>query len=749
MNTTDIISGPVDKSTNTSPTDELAEELCAILAQYLDAEYISLTRKAYLYGAEAHAGQTRATGEPYISHPVAAAIILAKMRLDYQTIIAAILHDVIEDTSRTKAQLAEAFGEEVAELVDGVSKLTQVQFESRAEAQAENFQKMMLAMVRDIRVILVKLADRIHNMRTLNAMPFEKQRRIARETLDIYVPLAHRLGISTFCLELEELGFATLYPSRHRVLSDAVKRAGGNQDEVLQNIRESISERLNAENLDNRVVGREKHLYSLYQKMRSKQLSFSDVFDVYAFRIIVDTVDACYRCLGVVHHLYKPVPGKFKDYVALPKSNGYQSLHTVLFGPHGAPIEVQIRTEEMDSVARAGIASHWLYKTGEQPHGAHLRTREWLSDLLELQKSAGNSLEFIENVKIDLFPDVVYVFTPMGEIMELPRGSTPVDFAYAVHTDVGDTCVAVKIDRRLAPLSTALWNGNTVEIITAPSARPNPVWLNFIVTGKARTSVRNYLKRLEAGEAVLLGRRLLDQALSAFALTVDSLSERRIDLLLQELQIKSFDDLLKELGLGNRMAVLIARRIADITPDVLMKAARPAARHRAALKQVLGRYVPAWLKGTRAGDRPLAIKGTEGAVVSYAKCCRPIPGDPVVGFVSTGRGIVIHVESCKNVAEFRKRPDQWINVQWEADTTGDYAVDVRIYVSNERGVLATVASAISEMGANIENVNIEDRDVRFSTLSITMMVRDRKHLATILRYVKNLDVVSRIIRTKG
>jgi len=749
LKTTDIISDSLDKSANASPTDDLAEELCAILAQYLDAEYISLTRKAYLYGAQAHAGQTRATGEPYISHPLAAAIILAEMRLDYQTIIAAVLHDVIEDTSRTKAQLAEAFGEEVAELVDGVSKLTQVQFESRAQAQAENFQKMMLAMVRDIRVILVKLADRIHNMRTLGAMPFEKQRRIARETLDIYVPLAHRLGISTFCLELEELGFATLYPSRHRVLSEAVKRARGNQDEMLQNIRESISERLNSEHMDNRVAGREKHLYSLYQKMRSKQLSFSDVFDVYAFRIIVDTVDACYRCLGVVHHLYKPVPGKFKDYVALPKSNGYQSLHTVLFGPHGAPIEVQIRTEDMDRVARAGIAAHWLYKTGEQSQGAHLRTREWLSDLLELQKSAGNSLEFIENVKIDLFPDVVYVFTPMGEIMELPRGSTPVDFAYAVHTDVGDTCVAVKIDRRLAPLSTALWNGNTVEIITAPSAHPNPVWLNFVVTGKARTSVRNYLKRLEAGEAVLLGRRLLDQALSVFALTIDSLSEHRINLLLRELQIKSFDELLKELGLGNRMAVLIARRIAEITPDMLTKAARPAARHRAALKQVLGRYVPHWLKGTRTGDRPLAIKGTEGAVVSYAKCCRPIPGDPVVGFVSTGRGIVIHVEACKNVAEFRRRPDQWINVQWEAETTGDYAVDVRIYVSNARGVLATVASAISEMGANIENVNIEDRDIRFSTLSITMMVRDRKHLATILRYVKNLEVVSRIIRTKG
>ncbi len=754
MNTTEIIPDPLDENASADSTDDLAEALCVILAQYLDAESISLIRKAYFYGAEAHAGQTRATGEPYISHPLAAAVILAKMRLDYQTIIAAILHDVIEDTSRTKAQIAEAFGEEVAGLVDGVSKLTQVQFESRAEAQAENFQKMMLAMVRDIRVILVKLADRIHNMRTLGAMPFEKRRRIARETLDIYVPIAHRLGINTFCLELEELGFATLYPSRHRVLSDAVKRSGGNRDEILQHIRQSISERLNSEKLYNHVVGREKHLYSLYQKMRTKQLSFSDVFDVYAFRIVVDTVDACYRCLGVIHHLYKPVPGKFKDYVALPKSNGYQSLHTVLFGPYGAPIEVQIRTEEMDRVAHAGIAAHWQYKTGEPPYGAHSRTREWLSNLLELQQSAGNSLEFIENVKIDLFPDVVYVFTPKGEIMELPRGSTPVDFAYAVHTDVGNTCVAVKIDRRLAPLSTALWNGNTVEIITAPSARPNPVWLNFIVSGKARTSVRNYLKCLETDEAIVLGQRLLDQALSAFAIPLDSLSPHRVNVLLEEFQIESFDVLLKDIGLGNRMALLVARRITEITPDVLTKAARPAARHRAAFKNVLGRYVPDryvpnWLKGERPGGRPLAIKGTEGVVVNYAKCCRPIPGDPVVGFVSAGRGIVIHVEACKNVAEFRKRPDKWINVQWEPGTIEGYAVDVRIDVSNERGVLATVASAISEMGANIENVNIEDRDAKFSTLSVTIMVRDRKHLATIMRHVKNLDPVSRIIRTKG
>ena len=732
-----------------SGRDPLAE-LNAHVKEYLTPEQINEIQRAYRFGAEAHTGQLRLSGEPYISHPLAAATILAEMRLDYETIMAAILHDVIEDTAITKEQLAEAFGQEIADLVDGVSKLEKVQFESRAEAQAENFQKMMLAMVRDIRVILVKLADRIHNMRTLGAMRPDKRRRIARETLEIYVPIAHRLGINAFCQELEELGFKALYPTRFRVLAEAVKRARGNRRAIIERIGKSITERLKQEHLDDvRVIGREKHLYSLYQKMKSKRLSFSEVFDVYAFRIVVPTVDACYRVLGIVHNLYKPVPGKFKDYIAIPKSNGYQSLHTVLFGPYGVPIEVQIRTKDMDEVAEAGIAAHWLYKTGEQPAGrTGIRTREWLRGLLELQKNAGNSLEFIENVKIDLFPDVVYVFTPKGEIKELPRGSTPVDFAYAVHTQVGNTCIAAKIDRRLSPLSSPLLNGQTVEIITAPAARPNPMWLNFVVTGKARANIRHYLKNLEHNEAVVLGRRLLEQSLASFSLSLNKLPAPVIEALLGEFRARDLDALLADIGLGNRVALAVAKRC--VAHHEGEAGSRRAGRRRGKIKNVFTRYVPGWLRGgDRSAPAPLAIKGTEGMVVTYAKCCRPIPGDPIVGFASAGRGIVIHVESCRNVVDGRRQPENWIDVQWESEIEREFPVDIRVDVTNERGVLATVAAAIAEMGANIENVDIEDRDGRFSAITLTIDVENRKHLANIMRRVRLIDSVSRISRVRS
>jgi RelA/SpoT family (p)ppGpp synthetase len=750
LNTIEIATEQLPETHGPGPEDPIAD-LRAELEKYLDQAQIDEIHRAYRFGAEAHTGQLRLTGEPYISHPLAAAKILAEMRLDDKTIIAAILHDVIEDTDVTKPQLEQEFGSEVAELVDGVSKLTQVQFESRAEAQAENFQKMMLAMVRDLRVILVKLADRIHNMRTLGAMRPEKRRRIARETLDIYTPIAHRLGINTFRLELEELGFAALYPMRYRVLQETVKKARGNRKEIVHKIGETIKNRLEQENLHGWVVGREKHLYSLYRKMRNKELSFSDVFDVYAFRIIVDSVDACYRTLGVVHGLYKPVPGKFKDYVAIPKSNGYQSLHTVLFGPYGVPIEVQIRTEDMDRVAEAGIAAHWLYKTGDKAGtGPTPRTREWLRGLLELQKNAGDSMEFIENVKIDLFPDVVYVFTPKGEIKELPRGSTAVDFAYAVHSDVGNTCVAVKIDRHLAPLSTPLYNGQTVEVITAPSARPNPVWLNFVVTGKARTNIRHYLKNLELTEAVTLGRRLLEQALTPFSLSIDELPPECVEAVLNEFRMPTFDALLSDIGLGNRMALLVARRFSEVVKLEQRALPRHArGRSSGSIKNVLTRYVPSWLKSDKDERRPLAIKGTEGMVVNYARCCRPIPGDSIVGFVSAGRGIVIHEESCKNVAEFRRMPEKWIAVQWERDVSGEFPVDIRVDVRNQRGALATVASAIADMEANIENVDIEDRDGTISTIKFTVDVHDRKHLANVMRRIRTIDLVVRISRNKN
>ena len=748
MSTTEIIEETPSGLAATHSSD-LMRELRRHLETYLEPAIVDDVERAFRFGSQAHHGQLRLSGEPYISHPLQAAIILAQMHLDQHTIIAAVLHDVIEDTTITKDQLALEFGTEVAELVDGVSKLKQVQFESRAEAQAENFQKMLLAMVRDIRVILVKLADRIHNMRTLDAMQPEKRRRIAKETLDIYVPIAYRLGINTFRMELEELGFRALYPMRYRVLQEAVKRARGNRKEIIQRISDSISARIEQEHIAGRVIGREKHLYSLYQKMRSKKLPFSEVFDVYAFRIAVDSVDTCYRMLGVVHNLYKPVPGKFKDYIAIPKSNGYQSLHTVLFGPFGVPIEVQIRTNDMERVADAGIAAHWLYKTGDSTSvSPQVRAREWLRNLLELQKNAGNSLEFIENVKIDLFPDVVYVFTPKGDIRELPRGSTAVDFAYAVHSQVGNACVAVKIDRRLAPLSTELHNGQTVEIITAPSARPNPSWLNFVVSAKARANIRGFLKNLHQEEAVELGKRLLDQSLGNYTLQSDTIPASVTAVLVEELRVASFEQILRDIGLGNRMAVLVAKRMSELT--VAAGGTKRGKRERKdSLKNVLTRYVPNWLRGERGEARPLVLKGTEGMVVTFAKCCRPIPGDPIAGFVSSGRGIVIHVDSCKNVAEFRKLPERWIGVQWEVNVQGNFAVDVRIDVANQRGVLATVAAAIAELGANIENVNIEDRDGQFTTIFLTVDVQNRTHLAQIMRRVRSIEQVSRIMRHKS
>ena len=702
----------------------LISDLCGLLETYLESEQVKQVYRAYLFGAEAHEGQHRASGEPYIYHPLQVAKILAEMRLDHQSIEAAILHDVIEDTETAKAQISDRFGKEVAELVDGVSKLTLISFESKAEAQAENFRKMVLAMAKDIRVILVKLADRLHNMRTLSALPLPKRRQIARETLDIYAPIANRLGLNTIRLELEELGFQTLYPMRYRVLAAQLKRARGHRKQVIKKIQSGFKRRLRQEGLPPDVVGREKHLYSVYRKMRDKGLSFSEVLDVYGFRINVDKVDTCYRTLGVIHNLYKPVPGKFKDYIALPKANGYQSLHTVLFGPYGAPVEVQIRTEEMHAVAETGIAAHWMYKTGDQSTNvAHKRARKWLSELLEMQTHAGDSLEFIENVKVDLFPKEVYVFTPAGDIMELPRGATAVDLAYAIHTDVGNTCIAVKIDGRYAPLRTQLLTGQNIEVVTAPWGRPNANWLNVVVTGKARANIRNHFKHLRSGEAADLGRRLLAQSLAAESMSLDDIPQSRMDELLREFNLTSAESLMEDIGLGQRLAPLVARRL---LPDD-SKSTKD--------QQVFGK------------NDKLYIKGSEGLVVSFGKCCHPIPGDPVLGFVSSGRGIVIHNSSCKNLVEFADRPEKWVEVDWEPDMDGVFPVEIRVDMANQKGVLATVATAISEMGANIENVAIEDRDGLNSTLNFVIGVTDRIHLARIIRRIRNVSKVSRITRS--
>ena len=690
-----------------------------MLESYLEPAQVQEVYQAYLFGAEAHEGQRRLSGEPYIFHPLAVARILAEMRLDHETLIAAILHDVIEDTPTAKDQLSARFGDEVAELVDGVSKLTHIEFESKAQAQAENFRKMMLAMVQDIRVILIKLADRLHNMRTLGVMRPEKKRRIARETLEIYVPIATRLGLNKLRLELEELGFAAYYPMRHRVLRETVHRTRGNRREIVHKIQNAIQQRLEQEGLPGEVSGREKHLYSIYQKMRSKQLAFADVMDVFAFRIVVDKVDTCYRVLGAIHNLYKPIPGKFKDYIAIPKTNGYQSLHTALLTSHGFPIEAQIRTADMDTVAESGIASHWLYKTGSDSSSiAHVRAREWLKDLLELQRQAGDSLEFLENVKVDLFPDEVYVFTPSGDIMELPRGATVVDFAYAVHSDIGNRCVAAKINRRLAPLHTELRNGQSVQIITSPGADPNPAWLNFVITSKARATIRHFLKNMRLDESILLGQRLLTRALSDLAINPQSISKERYTRLLQEYHLDSEEALLEQIGLGNRMAPLVARALADVPLDGL-------------------------------GDSdsgPLVIQGTEGTVVQFAKCCRPIPGDRILGLLTAGRGIVIHTQGCRNIAEFRKNPEKWIEVQWEDGVKGEFPVDLRVEVSNQRGVLATVAAAVAETQANIDNISLDERDGLHTTMNLTVSVSGRRHLARIIKRLRHIPQVLKLQR---
>ncbi|MEE9287006.1 MAG: bifunctional GTP diphosphokinase/guanosine-3',5'-bis pyrophosphate 3'-pyrophosphohydrolase [Gammaproteobacteria bacterium] len=703
------------------------DDLSAQIETYLEPDQVEKVRRAYSFSAKAHEGQHRLSGEPYIQHPLEVARILAGMHMDHQTLVAAILHDVIEDTATAKEQIKREFGKGVAELVDGVSKLKQIEFDSYAEAQAHNFRKMLMAVAHDIRVILVKLADRLHNMRTLGALPPKKRRLIARETLEIYAPIAQRLGMNSIRLELEELGFAALHPMRNRVLSEQVKKARGHRKEIVNKIKNALKRRLQQEKLPAEIIGREKHLYGIYKKMRNKGLSFAEVFDVYAFRIIVDTVDTCYRVLGTVHNLYKPVPGKFKDYIAIPKANGYQSLHTVLFGPYGVSIEVQIRTKEMDDVGEAGIAAHWLYKSGEgEKTTAHKRAREWLRGILEIQQTAGNPEEFLEHVKVDLFPDEVYVFTPKGDIIELPRGATAVDLAYTIHTDVGNTCVGARIDRQLAPLSTPLSTGQSVEIITAPGARPNPVWLKFVVTAKARSTIRHYLKNLKHDEAIALGKRMLNLELKNFSLSFDDISPRQLATALKSFNLNDKNELLEDLGLGKRMAPLVARRLA------------PSPREPWKLP---------WKRGS-ASTRPLFIKGTEGMVVSFPKCCYPIPGDPILGFASAGRGIVVHHQSCKNVAEYRKEPEKWVNVEWETQVDRDFPAAIRMNVTNQRGVLATVAAAIADEGANIENVEMQDRDDRYIRLSFVIAVRDRNHLARVMHKVRGVKHVSGINRAQ-
>ena len=694
-------------------------QLVSKLEGYLPPAEVERIQDAYDFAFEAHQGQRRRSGEPYITHPVAVADLLADLRLDPQTLIAAILHDVIEDTPTLKEEINRRFGQEVADLVDGVSKLDQIQFKSREEAQAESFRKMLLAMVRDIRVIMVKLADRTHNMRTLGAMPPAKRRTVARETLDIYAPIANRLGMHAIKTELEDLGFRSMYPRRYRVIENAVRRAKGNQKQLVGRISDSLRTALDRAGISARIEGREKDPYSIYQKMRRKKVALGEIVDVYGFRIVVEAVDTCYRTLGIVHSVYKPMPGRFKDYIAIPRANGYQSLHTTLFGPNGMPIEVQIRTEDMHKVAESGIAAHWQYKAGDAGDRSHSdRAREWLQQLVEIQQG-GSSEEFLESVKVDLFPDKVYVFTPKGEIRRLPRGATCVDFAYAVHTDVGNRCVAAKVDRRLVPLRTPLRNGQTVEVITAKGATPNPSWANFVVTAKARAAIRQYLKNLKRGEAMELGRRLLNQALEEFSLSLRKLPAGAVEAVVKGFGLRSPEELFEKIGLGERIAPFVARRLLPADAG----------------------------DGVAGGGGPLAIAGTEGLVVTYARCCFPIPNDPVLANLSSGRGVVIHREACGNLASFRKQPEKWVPVTWQASADRLFHVEIKVEVSNRMGVLAQVAAAISETQSNIDRVSVVERDSDSSTLIFELLVHDRRHLARVIRAIRGMPEVLRVLRT--
>ncbi len=710
------------------PEDKLIRRLCTTLSGYLDQTQIDQCVHAYEVGAAAHSGQLRKSGEAYICHPVSVAISLAEMRMDANGIMAAILHDVIEDTPVSKKELTAQFGTEVAELVDGVTKLSKIDSKSHAEAQAENVRKMFLAMAKDLRVIIVKLADRLHNMQTLGVMPAAKKRRIARETLDIYAPIANRLGMNNIRQKLEALSFEAMYPMRHAVLNNAVKKARGNRRKIVGIIESSIKNRLEQAGITCDVAGREKNLYSIYKKMLNKRISLADIFDVYAFRIFCDDVDTCYRVLGVMHNLYKPIPGRFKDYIALPKANGYQSLHSILMGPYGVPIEIQIRTHEMHRMSESGIAAHWLYKSeDDKTETFQDRANEWLRDLLEIQKSAGDSLEFIDNLKVDLFPQEVFVFTPQGAIIKLPRGATIIDFAYAVHTDLGNACVSARIDKQLVPLQTKLENGVTVEAITASWARPNPLWLNYVITAKARSGIRNYLKHFKQQEAINLGRRLLEKELHAMHLHLETIDKAKIQALLQVMSNQSLDELLEDIGLGNKMPFLIAKRIAqdDINATVKLD------------------------DSDQAQKRPLIIKGTEGMVITLAKCCRPIPGDSIIGYFNPGKGIVVHHHECRNSSLVRKKQTNWLDVEWSLDAAGDFPVEIRIEVLNQRGSLATIASTISELNSNIENVTVVDQDDRICVDLITLTVKDRVHLAKIMRRLKELSIVLKLTRVKA
>ncbi|TNC96779.1 MAG: (p)ppGpp synthetase I, SpoT/RelA [Gallionellaceae bacterium] len=700
-----------------------ADALLQEVSAYLKSEDVALIQSALDFSHAAHAGQLRESGAPYVTHPIAVARILTPLHLDVHAITAALLHDVAEDTNVTIEQISTRFGKQVADLVDGLSKIDKLQFETKEDAQAENFRKMLMAMARDVRVILIKLADRLHNMRTLGSVSKGKSERIAHETMDIYAPIANRLGLNNVYQELEDLSFKYLHPNRYSVLSKALKVARGNRREVVSKILEAISQRLADNHLKAEVKGREKHLYGIYEKMQTKSLAFAQVLDIYGFRILVDDVPSCYLALGVLHGLYKPFPGKFKDYIAIPKANGYQSLHTALFGPFGTPIEVQIRTHEMNKLAESGVASHWLYKTSEtQINELHQKTHQWLQSLLESLAQSGDSVEFLEHLKVDLFPDEVYVFSPKGKIYAMPRGATTVDFAYAVHTDIGNRCVATKVNSELVPLRTELRNGDRVEIVTAPHAHPNPAWLGYVVTSKARSEIRHALKTMHLDESSKLGERLLSQALTSLSIKLQDIPEICWDRVLKETGSKSRQDLLTDIGLGRRLNMVIARQLAKMSEG----------------------------DNTRQefnSGGVITLLGNEGMAIQYAKCCRPIPGDPIIGVIKSGQGLIVHTHDCPTLRKGRSG-DEWLDVVWDKNISRLFDVSLKLIVANRRGVLAKVAAAIAEAESNIENVNFSNEG-EYTATYFTLQVNNRLHLATIMRNLRKIQEVIRIIRVKN
>jgi guanosine-3',5'-bis(diphosphate) 3'-pyrophosphohydrolase len=690
---------------------------------YLKPKDVARLAEAYRFSEAAHAGQIRQSGDPYISHPLAVAEILADWRLDGQTLMAALLHDVTEDTSVTKDEITDTFGKPVAELVDGVSKLDRIEFQSAEDAQAENFRKMLLAMARDVRVILIKLADRLHNMRTLGAVNPAKRRRVARETMEIYAPIANRLGLNTLYHELLELAFSHLYPARYRVLAKATKAARGNRREMIGRTLEAVKKKLADSGIDATVQGREKHVYSTYRKMIEKHLSFSEVHDIFGCRVVVKDVPSCYLALGALHSLYKPIPGKFKDYIAIPKANGYQSLHTDLIGPYGVPVEVQVRTEPMHRIADSGVASHWMYKDdADRLSELQKQTHSWLQSLLEIQHQSGDPQEFLEHVKVDLFPDEVYVFTPKGKILSLPRGATAVDFAYAVHTDIGNRCVAAKVNGELVPLRTELRNGDRVEIITASHAKPNPGWLQYVRTGKARSNIRHFLKTMQYEESAGLGERLIEQALKALNATLAGVDEASWERVVREGGARSREELLADIGLGKRLPAVVARRLLKRSDS----------------------------KEDARSAGSVTIRGTEGMAVQLATCCRPIPGDAIAGSIKKGQGLVVHASNCGSIVRSRRNePDQWIDVEWDARITRLFQAGIDVMVDNRRGVLARVASEIAEAGSNIDSISMEEDRTIFTTMHFVLEVANRQHLARVMRALRRLPDVKKIERVRG